>query len=149
MKISMRNSIHILVTMLKGMQSGLSKNDAIVESIRVNMTPVFLTSLSTVIGFLSLNFSDVPPFNHLGNMTAAGVSAAFVLSIFFLPALVAVLPIRRPKARRSVATFYDRFADFVIASRRSLLWGSVAVTVFFVAMIPKNENLPEGRPRRL
>ena len=139
MTLAIADSIHILVTMLSGMRSGLSKDDAIVESMRVNLTPVFLTSLSTVIGFLSLNFSDVPPFNHLGNMTAAGVAAAFVLSIFFLPALVTVLPVRVPKARQSSSTFYERFADLVIARRRPLLWGSAALTVLFVALISTNE----------
>ena len=139
MTLAIADSVHVLVTLLKAMQSGLSKYDAIVESIRVNMTPVFLTSLSTVIGFLSLNFSDVPPFNHLGNITAAGVTAAFLLSIFFLPALVAVLPVRVPKARKSNSKFYEGFANLVIARRRPLLWGSAAVTVLLVAMIPTNE----------
>ena len=139
MTLAIADSIHVLVTLLKGMQSGLSKNDAIVESLRVNMAPVFLTSLSTVIGFLSMNFSDVPPFNHLGNITAAGVTAAFLLSILFLPALVAVLPMRVPKARASTSTFYDRLANLVIARRRPLLWGSAALTVLFVALIPTNE----------
>ena len=139
MTLAIADSIHVFVTMLKGMQSGLSKHDAIVESMRVNMTPVFLTSLSTVIGFLSMNFSDVPPFNHLGNITAAGVTAAFLLSIFFLPALVAIVPMRVPKARASTSTFYDRLADLVIARRRPLLWGSAALTVLFVALIPSNE----------
>ena len=139
MTLAIADSIHILVSMLKGMQSGLSKYDAIVESLRVNVTPVFLTSISTVIGFLSLNFSDVPPFNHLGNMTAVGVTAALRLSIFFLPALMAVLPVRVPEARASKSTFYDWLADLVIARRRPLLWGSAAVTVVFVALIPTNE----------
>ena len=111
------------------------------ESLRVNMTPVFLTTLSTVIGFLSLNFSDVPPFNHLGNMTAAGVTAAFFLSVLFLPALMAILPVRVPAPKKpgSHLTFYDRLADLVIARRRPLLWGSAALTVLFVGLIPQNE----------
>lgn len=139
MTLAIADSIHVLVTMLKGMQSGLSKNDAIVEAVRVNMTPVFLTSLSTVIGFLSLNFSDVPPFNHLGNITAVGVTAAFVLSVTFLPALVAIMPLRAPAPSTSKATLYEKMADLVIAKRRPLLWGSAAVTVLFVALIPTNE----------
>ena len=139
MTLAIADSIHILVSMLRGMGSGLSKHDAIVESLRINMTPVLLTSVSTVIGFLSLNFSDVPPFNHLGNMTAAGVTAAFLLSIFFLPALMAILPVRVPKARGAASTFFERLADIVIARRRPLLWGSAAVTVLFVALIPTNE----------
>ena len=139
MTLAIADSIHILVSMLRGMGAGLSKHDAIVESLRINMTPVLLTTVSTVIGFLSLNFSDVPPFNHLGNMTAAGVTGAFLLSISFLPALMAILPVRVPKARAGTSVFFDRFADLVIAGRRSLLWGSTALTVLFVALIPMNE----------
>ena len=139
MTLAIADSIHILVTMLKGMQTGMSKHDAIVEAVRVNMTPVFLTSLSTVIGFLSLNFSDVPPFNHLGNMTAAGVAAAFVLSVVFLPALVSVLPIRVSVPKDSKSTIYERLADLVISRRRPFLYGSAAVTMLLIAMIPLNE----------
>lgn len=139
MTLAIADSIHILVTMLKSMQSGLSKHDSIVEAVRVNMTPVFLTSLSTVIGFLSLNFSDVPPFNHLGNMTAAGVTAAFVFSVTFLPALMAVLPVRAPAPATATSSMFERLADLVIARRRPLLWGSAAAAVLFIALIPQNE----------
>ena len=85
MTLAIADSIHILVTMLREMRRGMSKFDAIVESIRVNMAPVFLTSISTVIGFLTLNFSDVPPFHHLGNMTAVGVVCGICL-LCFIPA---------------------------------------------------------------
>ena len=60
--IAVADSIHVLVTMFKEMRDGHSKRAALVESVRVNFQPVFLTSLTTVIGFLSLNFSDAPPF---------------------------------------------------------------------------------------
>jgi predicted RND superfamily exporter protein len=141
MTLAIADSIHILVTMLREMRSGAGKLDAIVESIRVNASPVFLTSLSTVIGFLSLNFSDVPPFKHLGNITAAGVTAAFFLSILFLPALLAILPIRtRTRSRASrPSPIMDRLADFVIRQRRPVLIGSAAIILGFAALIPANE----------
>ena len=41
---------------------------AIIEGLRVNFRPVFLTSFTTAIGFLSLNFSETPPFHDLGNL---------------------------------------------------------------------------------
>ena len=56
--------------------------------------PVFITSLTTIIGFLTLNFVEGAPFHDLGNITATGVGAAFVYSIFLLPALVTILPFR-------------------------------------------------------
>ena len=56
--------------------------------------PVALTSLTTAIGFLTLNFSDSPPFRDLGNIVAAGMIAAFFYAVVFLPAMMAVLPVR-------------------------------------------------------
>lgn len=139
MTLAIADSIHILVTMFREMRKGLSKYDAIVESIRVNMMPVFLTTISTVIGFLSLNFSDVPPFNHLGNITAAGVTAAFVYSVLFLPAFIAILPVRVRVKKQTKSTLIDRLADFVIVKRRALLWTAAASVLFLAAFIPSNE----------
>ena len=70
--LAVADSIHLLVSLLHDMRQGRSKPRAIVESLRVNMQPIFLTSLTTAIGFLSMNFSDAPPFRHLGNITATG-----------------------------------------------------------------------------
>ena len=73
--IAVANSVHILVSLFHEMRNGSSKRDAMIESLRVNMQPVFLASITTAIGFLTMNFSDVPPFQHLGNMVAIGVLA--------------------------------------------------------------------------
>ena len=141
MTLAIADSIHFLVIMFREMRRGLNKTDAIVESIRVNLGPIFLTSVSTVIGFLSLNFSDVPPFNHLGNMTAVGVTAAFLLSVLFLPALISIMPVRvkaKANAEGSVSPIMDRLADFVITKRKPLLWGSTALVILFASLIPLN-----------
>ena len=60
MTLAVADSIHILITMLRAMRRGVGRRESLVESLRVNMAPVFLTSLTTAIGFLSLNFSDSP-----------------------------------------------------------------------------------------
>src|SRR5210317_1978509 len=88
MTLAVADCVHILVTFLHAMRRGLDKRAAMVESIRINLQPVFLTTLTTVIGFLSMNFSDAPPFRDLGNIVAMGVAAAFILSVTFLPAFV-------------------------------------------------------------
>ena len=139
MTLAVADSIHILVTMLRGMRRGAAKIDAIVESMRVNMQPVFLTSLTTAIGFLSMNFSDAPPFRDLGNITAVGVMIAFVLSVTFLPALISVLPFRVKLREEKHVPGIDRFADFVVRRKRPLLWSSAAVVLLFALLIPKNE----------
>ena len=139
MTLAVADSIHLLVTMLHEMRQGRSKREAIVESLRINMQPVFLTSLTTAIGFLSMNFSDAPPFRHLGNMTATGVGIAFILSVLFLPAVMSVLPVR-VKQRTSTGKFnVEWLAETVVRRRRVLLYGSVPVLLGLALCIPLNE----------
>ena len=137
--IAIADCIHILVTMYNQMRRGLSKHDALVESIRVNTSPVFLTSLTTVIGFMSLNFSDSPPFADLGNISAVGVTAAWALSMTFLPAVMAILPAWVKPAVEGEVTVMDKFGDFVVNQRKKLLWGTSAVILGTLAFIPTIE----------
>jgi len=96
--LAVADSIHILITMLqKSRRDGLGKKEALVESMRLNFMPVFITSLTTVIGFLTMNFGDVPPFWHLGNITAFGMTMAFLYSTTTLPALMAIFPLWKRK----------------------------------------------------
>jgi predicted RND superfamily exporter protein len=88
MTLAIAHSIHFLKTMHKAMATGIGRNEAITESLKQNLKPIFLTSLTTMVGFLSLNFSDTPPFHDLGNITAVGVALSFALSVGFLPAVM-------------------------------------------------------------
>jgi predicted RND superfamily exporter protein len=131
--LAVADSVHILATLFQQMRLGTSKREAIVESLRVNLQPVFLTSVTTAIGFLTMNFSDAPPFRDLGNIVTMGVIAALVYSTMFLPALVAVLPVRvKPRAGAGSNTL-DWFADFVISRRITLFWGMAAMVVILTA----------------
>lgn len=135
--LAVADSIHVLVTMLHQMRKGRTKREAILESMRMNFQPVFLTSLTTAIGFLSLNWSDAPPFRALGNIVAVGVGAAWIYSITLLPALMAVLPVRVKQQKEDEDTKLDRFANFIIRNRQVSLWGSIAVIVILATFIPR------------
>jgi predicted RND superfamily exporter protein len=91
--LALADSVHILFFMYRLINQGKTRDEAIIESIEFNFQAVLLTSLTTVVGFLTMNFSDAPPFHNLGNIVAIGITAAFFYSIFFLPALISVLPL--------------------------------------------------------
>lgn len=135
--LAVADSIHILVTLLAYMRMGRSQSEALVESIRVNFQPVFLTSLTTAIGFLSLNFSDAPPFRHLGNIVAVGVIGAWLFSIFALPAFLSLIKLRTKTSGEDRSRGFDRLTDFIIGNRAAVLWGSAAVVVFLSAFITR------------
>ncbi len=115
------------------------KRNAIVEAMRVNLQPVFLACLTTAFGFLSMNFSEVPPLRHLGTFVAFGVGAAFVLSVTLLPALLSLLPIRVRATRYRRDAAMVALGEFVIRWRRALGWGFGAIAIALVASIPRNE----------
>jgi uncharacterized protein len=135
--LAVADSIHLLITMLHEMRQGKTKREAIVESLRINHQPIFITSLTTAIGFLSLNFGDSPPFWHLGNIVAMGVMAAYVYSVCFLPAVLAILPLKVKGATGGRQEFFDRFADLVILHRNRLFWGMLAFIIVIAAQIPR------------
>jgi predicted RND superfamily exporter protein len=138
--LAVADSVHILVTMFQQMRQGKSKYESISESLRINLQPVFLTSITTAIGFLTMNFSDAPPFRDLGNIVAMGVMAAFAYSVLFLPALTAVLPVRvKPKPVKQDSSSCDRLADFVINKRKLLFWGTLVVIMALTAGITRIE----------
>ena len=128
--LAVADSVHILVSLLQSMREGHQKLDALVEAMRVNAKPIFLTTLTTVVGFLTLNFSDSPPFRLLGNLTAVGVIFAWIFSMTLLPALVAILPV---KQRRQTGGWlnsrFDRLGDMLVARYRPILAGMAVASV--------------------
>jgi predicted RND superfamily exporter protein len=136
--LAVADSVHILATIRHQIHQGKNKMEAIVESLRINLQPVFLTSATTAIGFLSMNFSDAPPFRDLGNLVALGVIAAFAYSILFLPALLAVLPVR-VRARTTNSNGGELscqwLADFVVEKRKLLFYGLLTLSVLLTAGI--------------
>ncbi|GAA4346822.1 MMPL family transporter [Kangiella taiwanensis] len=137
--MAVADSVHLLVTYMQSLRHGMAKKEAMVESIRINMMPIFLTSITTVIGFLTMNFSDVPPLQDLGNVVAMGVTFAFIFSITFLPAFIMLLPTKVSSGRSAKHEKMDQFADFVVAKRKVLLPIMTVVCIGIIAFLPKNE----------
>ena len=137
--IVVANCVHLLVTMQQRLRAGDTKHEAIVESIRLVLNPVFLASLTTALGFLSMNFSEVPPYRHLGNFVAIGIVASFILSVTFLPALLSLLPMRAPKDRRLRGLTMSRLADLVLRYRKAVIVGWLAVAAAMAVALPRNE----------
>tara|TARA_B100000809_G_C15134826_1_gene530111 strand:- start:1545 stop:3932 length:2388 start_codon:yes stop_codon:yes gene_type:complete len=137
--MAVADCVHLLVSFFWGMRHGQTKQVAMVESLRINVLPIFITSVTTALGFLSMNFSEVPPLAHLGNIVAMGVMTAFILSVTFLPAVVMILPVRVKQVVDGHAAWTDKLSDLVISRRKPLLWGSLMVAMVFITFVPRNE----------
>jgi len=141
--VAVADSVHLLVSVLYYLRQGMEKNDAILEALRVNFQPVFLTSLTTAIGFLSMLTSDSPPFRDLGLIVALGVVVAFVYSVCLLPALLAIFPMKissnlSGKTHRFRFNF-DTLSTFVIARQKTLLFGMTLLLLVLSLGLPRLE----------
>ena len=139
MAVTVAYAVHIVSITLQGMHRGLQRRAAVMASLRHNANPVCLTSLTTAIGFLSLNASDSPPFQVLGNLVAFGVLCAFGYCMTLLPAMLSILPLKARASPDTGPLLFDRLASFVIARRRPLLGILGAIAVVLVMGIPRNE----------
>jgi len=138
LSIMVADSVHVLTTCFHQMGLGESKKTAIATSLKVNFMPILVTSITTIIGFMSLNFSSSPPYQDLGNMVAFGVLIALIFSLFFLPSLLLLMPIKA-QFKKSNIQFFDKFSDFVIRNKRQLIIFVSLAVIALTLFIPNNK----------
>lgn len=139
MIVAVADSVHLFVTLFQQMALGKSKDLAMRESLRVNLQPVVLTSVTTAIGFLCLNFNESPPLRDMGNTVAVGVLAAMVLSLTLLPALVLKLPLKSGAQYQWSTRWMVSLGDWVIGNRLALVFASGAITAILTIGLLNNE----------
>ena len=134
--IAMADCIHLMVNYAQGLAQGLDKKTALEKSIEVNFSPIIFTSLTTAISFFALNFSESPPFAHMGTAAGVGILYAMLASLTFLPALVYYLPSKARGVTKmpnmgGLIRFYQPHANKIII-------GFVLVMVTLASFIPMN-----------
>ena len=136
--LAVADAIHIYITLRSLMQEGMVKQKAIVESLKINFIPVTITSATTIVGFLALNFSDSPPYWHLGNITAVGIGAAWLFSITLLPVIISLLPYSTKVVSKKEKTqsLMLKLANFVIDNYKKVFFGTSVITLIIMCFIP-------------
>jgi len=136
--IAVADCLHLLTTYLNQLSSGLSQSDALKMSIRLNFKAISLTSITTLIGFLCFNFSTSPAIRDMGNVVAVGVFAAWMLSLFWLPSLIMILPNKTKKTSPLFTPLMPLIAKFVMAYHRVIMLVTGLITSVVLFGIPQN-----------
>ena len=138
--LAVANSIHVFSTYRHQRLIGSDVRDGLIESLRVNIQPVWLTSLTTAIGFAMLNFSESQPFRALGTTVMIGVMAAFALSVTLLPALIRLIPHNVSISRQTdYEPRMDRLGAWVVSHSKGLIILMGLITVVTTASVPMNQ----------
>ncbi len=126
--VAIGNAVHLLSNYYDNVLSDPHRDSkVIVSEVLVELgPPLITTSLTTAIGFLSLLFSEMPPFKIFGLFTVLGIMYCWLLSVTFLPAALSQL---KPKVgnylakRRAIRVH----AEQDVMTRTLVSWGNAAV----------------------
>lgn len=134
--LAVADCIHIAESYARMRNKGDNKFNAMRDALSRNSLPIFLTSITTACGFLTLLLSDTPPFGHMGMMVAAGVMGAWIFSMTTFPALIMILPSRQFKGQKdnlSDNSFLKKAllacANFSIRFKSPLLGSIIFLTI--------------------
>ena len=137
--IAMAHGIHVISIYLQGLHDGRIKADALEESLRLNLQPVTLATVTTGIGFLSLNYSTSAGIYGFGNAVALGVFWAYLVTLTLLPAMIMWIPMRRIPKPLGVRGMIRAVSQLVTARSNTLFWGLSIVIVACLALLPLNK----------
>lgn len=93
--VAMADMLHIVTSLRQHVEQANSSQErleALRCAFRDNLQPIFLTTVTTALGFLCLNTCASPALKDLGNLAALGVLVAFVATLMMLPFLMAIVP---------------------------------------------------------
>lgn len=127
--IGIGTTVHIFTTWHEQINRGTAPFDAVRIALDKNILAVFLTSLTTAVGFASLAVSPIIPIYTLGLMTAAAVILVFILSIVLMPAMLLLIP--RPKQlsdHKRVLSFHH-YGRFILRYNRHIVWAAIGIFI--------------------
>jgi len=93
--VGIADAMHILAVFFRRYDEGVEKKEAIIYSMTNTAIAVLMTSITTAASLLSFVFTDLKPIQYLGIFGASGTLLAMIYTIVLLPALLAVLPVKR------------------------------------------------------
>ncbi len=131
--IGIADAMHLFWIYSLGRKKGMDNHKAIHYSMNKNFLPIFLTSVTTAVGFASLGISHVIPIKTLGIATANAALLAFVLTILFVPAMLAIvnpnIKSQEEEEEQKKSLLAHRISHFIIKNDKKILLVS---TLFFI-----------------
>ena len=106
--VGVGDSVHILAIFYREYSRGGEKAEAMAHALGHSALAVLMTSLTTAGGLASFMIADAVPIADLGIIAPLGVAMALIYTLVLLPALIALLPVRRGTVREGHGPGIDR-----------------------------------------
>jgi len=136
--LAVADCVHLFSLYFKKLSEGSDSKESMIYSLKLNLQPLFLTSITTAIGFLSLNLAPIDPIRTVGNGIFFGVMVAFIFTIFFLAPLCSFFDIKAPRKTDSQRELAKKIGEYSVKHSKRLFWIMSLVSCFLMIFIPLN-----------
>lgn len=121
--------IHYFTHLIKKINAGVPKNQAVFETFRELTFAVWLTVFTTSLGFLSLYFTSIPALKVFGLWTGIGILVIFLALIFITPGILYLVPISKSRnPQPKPISFLHVLLSKVISKRKQIFLGFLGIT---------------------
>ncbi|MDR2142678.1 MAG: MMPL family transporter [Deltaproteobacteria bacterium] len=120
------DSTHIIELVRQARRAGSSGVRPLLRALGRSGAPCLITSLTSVAGFLSFYFSDIPPCREMGLYASIGIMTAYVLSLVIVPLFYANVKVSPEAAQGPLKKdIFDHFLAWLfrlnLAGRKIIL----------------------------
>lgn len=126
--VSVADSVHIMVSYFQFKAKGSGFKEAAALSLKKNIIPVFLTSISTMMGFMSLTLTELIPIQRLGFLAGLGCLMALFYSLFFLGSFLFLVDLKTPAIFQKLFgqenthnSYSEKLTLFVVQKKTTIL----------------------------
>jgi predicted RND superfamily exporter protein len=123
-----------------------NKKERMRVSIRTTGKAIFLSAVTTAVGFSSLMFVNMVPMRVLGFGLTVGIMICYVVTMLTVPSLVMFLNYEKKGKIRSI----EKVGMVPIRHRKKIVVVAIVITIFSLSLIPSiqaNMNLTEMAPQ--
>ncbi len=158
--IGFTEDVHIVGDYHNHLREGIDRRAALSSAMEATAVPIAVTTITTVIGFASLGFSDVTMLAQFGYGAALSLVGNYFATMALLPAVILALPARRGAvverrlASHAMARFVEALGWFIARRRVAILVVSglvmagatvalsrIVVNTDFVSYFPNDDPL--------
>jgi predicted RND superfamily exporter protein len=143
LSVCLGDCVHIIADYHRHRDKGEEHIAAMISTIRECMLPCLITSLTTMLGFLSFISTDIAPIRMAGLYSGIGVGLAFILAITLTPVAYLIWPEKKapkqaPEAKNIwLDAMLNKLVIFSVEHRRGVVVFFTLTTIVCAALFTR------------
>lgn len=144
LSIGVADGIHIFSEYQDTLAKGVDKKQSVIKTLEHLTMPVIMTSLTTAAAFYAISLTAIVQLKHFGLFVGLGTLVAMCFSLFFIPALLILLPektrgVNPGRGKKKHLKFKNSYSGLLISMtrwvvKRPVITVSITGTILIIAL---------------